>query len=58
MTRDNFVDRAARYQNSVIDVFRHAGINTLWLTPMAAVKGAATARLHRITPPQARRLCV
>ena len=39
MSRDNFDGRAARYQDSVIDVFRHAGINTLWLDTDGGCKG-------------------
>ncbi|NVK00621.1 MAG: phosphoethanolamine--lipid A transferase [Oceanospirillaceae bacterium] len=39
MSRESFDGRAVRYQDSVIDVLTHAGINALWLDTDGGCKG-------------------
>ena len=39
MSKDNFDGRAVKYQDSLIDVFAHAGVNVLWLDTDGGCKG-------------------
>jgi len=59
MSKDNFDGRTVRYQDSLMDVFSHAGINTLWLDTDGGCKGVCDrTTTWNYTSPTEDPLCV